>query len=294
MVKKILVCGAGSIGVYLGTLLYSKGNEVTLFGRRKLKKVEGSEIFINGKKFKVPEKIFKLPKNGKYDLIFITTKLYDFDYIINAIKKSRIKSGIISSVQNGLLDTSKYSKILGKRIIPITVFAGFNLKNNRIDVNTTSVGWKTELSANGREISRILLNAGIPCTADRKFDSLRAEKTIVNSCLNALSAIENKTFKELFSNKKTSERISLLFDECYNILKKEHKLDNKIQMKKALFKNWSKLNHYSSTCQDLHSGRPTEARFFNGYILKIGEKHKLPAENNKKILKEIKEVEKKR
>ena len=34
---KILIVGAGSIGVYLGTLLFSKGHEVILLGGDKLK-----------------------------------------------------------------------------------------------------------------------------------------------------------------------------------------------------------------------------------------------------------------
>ncbi len=48
MPKKILICGAGSIGIYLGAKLHAKDHDVTLFGRSKLQNV-GSEIFINNK-----------------------------------------------------------------------------------------------------------------------------------------------------------------------------------------------------------------------------------------------------
>lgn len=290
--KKVLICGAGSIGVYVGVKLHKKKHNVKLFGRRKLSHV-GDEVIINNKKFLVPEKIFKMPKNEKHDFVFITTKLYDLDYMVNLIKKNNIQSPMLIGIQNGLVDTKKYSKVLNKRIIPIVVFSGFNLKGNSLRVTPTHVGWKTEYTKQGKLISRFLLDAGIPCTADKNFDSLRAEKTIVNCCLNGLSAIENKPFCDLFENEKSRERIDKLFQECYEILAKEYKLDNKEEIKKRMFKQWSKLKHYSSTCQDIHSGRKHEIKYFNGYIAELGKKHNLPIENNQEILKDIREIVKK-
>jgi len=290
--QNILICGAGSIGVYLGVKLYSKGHNVRLFGRRKLKKVEGDKIFIDGKKFNIPEKIFEIPHGEKYDVVFVTTKLYDIDYMIHEIKKKKIKSPIIVNIQNGLVNMSRYNKILKKKIIPITVFSGLNLSGNKLHVSPTKVGWVTENSVNGKKISKLISSSGIKCHADKNFDSLRAEKTIVNCCLNVLSAIENKPFSELFHHNKTRERIEKLFDECYNIVSKEYKLDDANKMKQRMIKYWANLKHYSSTCQDLHSGRPTEAKFFNGYMIELGLKHKLPVENNKKIMREIIQLEK--
>lgn len=287
--KKILICGAGSVGIYLGTMLYSKHHQVSLFGRRKLKPVE-KFVIINGKKLATPEKIFSIPKNETYDVIFITTKLYDFENMIKLIKKSKIKAKTISTIQNGLVDLTKYEKILKQKIIPIVAFSGFNIENNKISINQTSQGWKTHFNEKGKEISKLLLHSGINCHADKNFDSLRAEKTIVNCCLNALSAIEDKPFCELFKNQTTRKNIDELFEECYNILKKEYKLDSSSILKKRMIQNWSKLNHYSSTCQDLHSNRPLETKFFNGYLIQLGKKHKLPTKNNQNIINKIKNI----
>lgn len=287
--KKILICGAGSIGVYIGAKLHSKKHDVKLFGRRKLGGV-GDEIIINNKKFKIPEKVFKTPRNEKYDFIFITTKLYDLDYMIKLIKRNKIRGPIFVGIQNGLVDTSKYEKLLKKEITPIVVFSGFNLKKNEIYVNPTPIGWVTENSQKGRKISLLLFGAGIPCKPSKDFDSLRAEKTIVNCCLNALSAIENKPFCDLFKNKRTRERIEKLFEECYNILGKKYKLDDAKKIKRRMFKNWSGLKHYSSTCQDINSRRKNEVKFFNGYIAELGKKYSLPVKNNQEILMDIRKI----
>lgn len=289
--KRILICGAGSIGVFLGAELNLNGHEVILFGRRKLKGVKET-VFINGREYDVSEKVFRLPKNERFDFIFITSKLYDFDKIVNLIKKNNIQSKVVSSVQNGLVDASKQSKILGKKIMPVVVFSGFNLNNGKIKVTPTKFGWISENSKAGKAIGSLLKNAQIPCRALGKFESLRAEKTIVNSCLNSLSAIENRTFIELFKNNKTRERIDRLFNECYNILSKDYSLRDFNEMKKEMFKTWSKLPHYSSTCQDIRSGRKNEARYFNGYVVELGKKQGIPAQENLKILSEIKNLEK--
>lgn len=287
--KQILICGAGSIGVYLGAKLYSKGHDVKLFGRRKLREVQEKTI-IDGKEFKVPEKVFRVPGNEKHDFIFITTKLYDFDKMVELIRKNKIKGKIVASVQNGLVDTSKSSRILGKRIVPVTVFSGFNLKDGKIETSPTPIGWRTELSREGKEVEKLLSSADVNCRADRNYDSLRAEKTIVNCCLNALSAIENKPFCDLFKNKRTMGRIEKVFKECYSILSRDYSLEKEETMMKNMVKNWSKLRHFSSTCQDVRSGRKNEAKFFNGYVAKLGKTYNLQAEENKKILEEIKEV----
>jgi ketopantoate reductase len=64
-------------------------------------------------------------------------------------------------------------------------------------------------------------------------------------------------------------------------------------MKKRMFEHWSKMNHHSSTCQDVHSGRKSEVKFFNGLIIGLGKKYNLPVENNEEILMDIKKITKK-
>lgn len=290
--KRVLICGAGSIGIFLGAKICSKKHEVHLFGRRKLKAAENErdEVYINNKKFKLPLQIYKLPKKTRYDFIFITSKLYDLDKMIKLIKKSKLKGKIFVGIQNGIIDVSKYQKILKKQMIPICVFGGFRIEKNNLKSLPTSVGWLTEYSRDGEEISKFISSCGILCRAKKNLDVFRAEKMIVNCSLNGLSAIEKKTFKQLFSKKQTKERINRLFDECHNILKQEYPLNKKEKMKKSFFNNWNNVNHYSSTYQDLMSKRKSEIDFFNGTLIRLANKHNLNAEENKKILEDFKKI----
>ena len=289
----MLICGAGSIGIFLGAKLHSHGHEVYLVGRKKLRAVESDKVLINNKKYDIPERKYSFPNQSEYDFIFITSKLYDMEKMVNLISKNKINGKIISSIQNGLVDCSRFKKILKKKIVPICVFGGFRIEKNKIFSNPTPMGWKTKLSKQGKEVSKLLSRCGIPCDANKKFDSLRAEKMIVNCCLNTLSAIEKKQFNMLFSKKDTKDRIDRLFDECYVILKTKFPLDKKEAIKKRLVSNWKNSAHYSSTYQDFLSGRKTEVDFFNGYIVKLGKKYNLPTEENEKILRDFKRLSKK-
>ena len=285
---KILVCGAGSIGIFLGAKLNSGEYEVYLFGRRKLKNA-GNKISINSKKYTLPKSLFKLPKNQRYDFVFITSKLYDFDKIIELINKNHVKSKIFSCIQNGIIDLSKYKKSLhNQKLIPICVFGGFRIEKNKLISNPTPTGWVTEYSEKGRKISTLLSNCGVQCKAAKNFNLLRAEKMIVNCCLNALSAIEKKPFNELFSGKKTRERINKIFDECYAVLKKKYPLEKKEKLRKRLYLDWHKVNHYSSTYQDIVSGRKSEVPFFNSAIVKLGKQKDINTQENKRILEDLK------
>ena len=88
---KILIYGAGSIGIFLGPSLFAKGHDVTLFGRRKLERLHDS-ILINGVLHETPPRIYTLPRDEKYDAIFVTTKLYDSEKALTQIRDCALPS----------------------------------------------------------------------------------------------------------------------------------------------------------------------------------------------------------
>ncbi len=290
--KKVLICGAGAVGIYLGALLASEDNEVTLLGKRKLKAIS-DYIFINHKRMQVPEKIYKIPVKKHFDFIFITVKLYDLETILKELRKNQVTCSVLVSIQNGLVDNEKYQKIIEKpRIIVLSVFEGFRLLEDQLLMTPTEMGWKVENTKEGKEVSKLLLDAGILCKPESELGTYRAEKTIVNCCLNALSAIEKKPFDELFGSERVRKRIDLLFEECYKVLSKQYKLEDPKIIKTRMYRVWSHMKHYSSTYQDVLSGRKTEIDFLNGYIVAQGKKAGIVTPENEKIVQEFKKIQK--
>jgi 2-dehydropantoate 2-reductase len=280
---KVLIVGAGSIGVYLGTLLAAKNHEVILLGSTKLKKLHDT-ILINDLPYELPQRIYKMPMNQEYDFVFITSKLYDLQKNLKLLVKNKISTDFLASIQNGIVDEEIYKPYIDlSKFASISVFEGFRLVENQLIVSSSTAGWKTENSAEGKKISELLKDAGINCTTEDNLDSIKAEKTIMNCCVNLLSAVEKKTFFELCRNKSTHEIIEGLFDESYEVLSCYAKLKPLNELKKQFYGIVEPMRHYSSTYQDAIANKRTEADFLNGLIIKLGKKYGIKTPKNKGI-----------
>ena len=283
----ILIVGAGSIGVYLGTLLNNKGHNVFLLGRKKLKRLHKT-IIIGEQVYEMPKRIYSFPKNKSYDFVFITSKLYDLEINLKKINESEIKTKYLLSIQNGIVENELYNKYTKEfNFSSISVFEGFRIVENQLIVNKSKTAWKTDNSKTGIETSKRLQDAGINCTTEKNLDSIKAEKTIMNCCVNILSAIKKKTFFELYRNSITKNLMNKIFDESYSVLEQEYKLKPKEELRKLFYQIIEPMRHYSSTYQDAISDRKTEVQFLNGLIIKLAKKHKLQTPTNQKLLDEF-------
>ena len=284
---KILIFGAGSIGVYLGTLLSSKGHDVELLGRNKLKKLHET-IMIGDSFYKLPKRIYAIPKNTNYDIIFITSKLYDLEKNLKLVINNKLKSKFLVSIQNGIVEHSLYESFVKNfQFTTISVFEGFRLVENQLTISPSKTGWKTDNSSVGKYVCNLLAASGINCSIDSDLDRIKAEKTVMNCSINLLSAIERKTFFELCHNKDTLMLIDMLFDESYTALSKLVTMRSKDKLKKLFYETVSNMRHYSSTYQDAISKRKSEIEFLNGLIIKLGKKYSLDTTENIKIVRKF-------
>ncbi len=280
----ILIVGAGSIGVYLGTLLYSKGHNLTLLGGKKLRKLHDS-ILINDVVYQLPKRIYSMPKNAKFDFVFITSKLYDLEKNLRKITENNVRTRFLISIQNGIVEGEVYEKYIKNiNFASISVYEGFRLLENQLIVNKFKSGWKTDNSKAGKETAKILQGAGINCTSESNLESLKAEKLIMNCCVNILSAIMKKTFFELYNDTDTKKIMDQLFEESYTVLSKKYKLQQKQKLRTLFYEVIKPMKHYSSTYQDAISGRKTEIDFINGLIIKIGKKYRIPTPTNQQVI----------
>lgn len=291
--EKILVVG-GAVGTYLGARLHAAGTQVDLFGRRKIAHL-GDRISIQEKEYAMPPRLTSLPEDASYDLVVLGTKLHHLPEILELMQRVRLHARLLVSIQNGLVDNTQFTTLLGEqKLLIASVFDGFRIAGNQLLTTNTGRGWKVEDSQEGAEVARILSVARIRCMTEANLDKARAEKSIVNCCLNGLSAIYNKTFMELFADSDLSARIERLFDECYAILATTFALDDRGLLKERLFQDWRYADHYSSTCQDFLEEKTTEIDFLNGYMVRLGRSHGLSTTENEKVLTELHDLESER
>ena len=86
---RVLIVGAGAIGIYLGCKLSYFNHDVSLVGRRKLKAL-GDSISIDDKNYPIAGKTYSIPKNQKFDFVFVASKINDVKNILGKLKKNNI------------------------------------------------------------------------------------------------------------------------------------------------------------------------------------------------------------
>jgi 2-dehydropantoate 2-reductase len=289
---KILVFGAGSVGLYLGTKLFAIGHEVTLYGRRKLRDV-ALTILINDKPYPVPPKIKHLVP-AAYNLILVTTKLHDIPQAIKTIEQCQFNPQIIAFIQNGLIEKRFYGNLSHHPgFITLSLFNGYNLQTHSLSVVESNLGIQVDDSPVGQKLCDLFQSAGIHCQVSQDIDSMRAKKLILNAALNPLSALEQKTVGEVVEDETLQPLIDSIIQEGWAVLHSAYPLPDVTTLIADIYRTARQVpHHYSSTYQDLMSGRPTEINFLNGLIVQLGNRQGIATPYNQQVCQRILALEK--
>ncbi|WHI49296.1 ketopantoate reductase C-terminal domain-containing protein [Microbulbifer sp. MLAF003] len=284
--EKILVLGAGSVGSYLATKLYNAQYHVDVIGR-KAEKV-GRQLYINNKKYNFPP-VSKALKNGtSYDIVLLTSKLFDVKENLDLLAKSKIKSKINILLQNCIFDTSEFIGSSEKNTFIAVVNDGFNLRGNQLTY-IRGKGFLIEKSEHTCKIYSVFKDAEIEIATTKQISQQRAIKAIFNCSTNIFSAIYLKNYKGLFEDEKITKRIRNTYFESYDILSRKIEFD---QSKETLWDNIyhrvKDMNHYPSTYQDIKENKKTEIASLNGHIVELGRKMNIPTPYNSEAIKEFK------
>lgn len=285
--KNILVYGAGSIGSFLAAKLYAQGHNVEVIGREKAKAI-GQTLYINDEKYAFPKVYDEIDYNKKYDYIFVTSKYYDLKRNLEDISNSGVKVDLIVLIQNTYIDNSWYiNAIKNTPFVVTSIFEGYNLEGNKLHV-ASRAGWAMEDGFLSKDVYVLLKNANIPVQLVEDIDLKRAEKTVLNCSISAISAIKQKTLKELFESKEDVKTMLGLFDETYNIISELMPMHSKRSLQ-AFFMTHKTMDVPASAYIDIKKNKKTEIYFLNGFIIELGKKMGIPTPHNIDIVHKFKE-----
>lgn len=191
-----------------------------------------------------------------------------------------------------MVDDDFYDEIIGcGELVTISVFEGYRLTGNQLAAGKSDLGWQMDQSETGTKVSELLNYAGIKSAVNPEISRVRAEKMLMNCAVNALSALNNKTFGELSLDEEDRKIMEGIIDGGYGVLKDEYELTDINEFKKVFYEiiNQNKA-HYSSLHQDIESGRETEIDYLNGLNVRKGEKKGIPTPLNQELYSRIKEI----
>lgn len=310
---KVLVIGAGGVGIGLATSVASQGAEVSIYARGETAKairengIRRCGLFAHYEISDVP--VYKtyeeIPKDA-FDYIFIASKTTANEDIAQNLSSCRDilkETAKIIIFQNGFGNDEAYLKYFTKKqVFCARVITGFT----RPEMHISEVTVYTEPILLGslqgedprclEEIADLITSSGIRCEITCDIDKYLWAKMLYNCTLNPLGAILNMTYGELTENPYTLEIMNSIIDEIFEVIEASpyETLWQTPEEYKDIF--YSKLvpdtyNHYSSTHQDIQKKIPTEIDSLNGKVIQLGEANNINVATNKIIYNLIKTIE---
>lgn len=295
MIKKVLLCGLGAVGVTYANKLKNVCELKILADSKRIEKYTNFPPELN------KEKIFLdyiTPfENWNPDLIVITTKYSGLDSAIEYIKNYVQKDTIIISLLNGISSENKIAEMYGWDKVLHSYFIGHSAVREGNSVFQDGVGkivFGTPHKGNEINVTRLKdffdknkIDYEIP---EDIIYSLWLKFTL-NIFSNQASAIMKITFGDMkkpsfkeFAKKVIAEVALIAEQEGVKNLENLEKdslnaLDLMIDSGKT------------SMFQDILAGRKTEVDIFSGEIIKLGEKYNILTPYNKVMYEMIKVLE---
>ena len=290
---KILIYGVGGIGGFLGATLQNNEIDVSYIARgKRLKSLLKKGLVVKSKlgnkfikKIKVSDVI---SPDDKFDFIFSTVKLYDFDEFLNQITLIKDKKFILIPFQNGVYAEKKASQIFGKRKVctGVAQISSF-VDNNQYVIHVGSLATffvGTSDIETQKKLKRLCSISSLNGLDLRYKDNINEkvwQKFIFLSAYSGFTTAYNKTIGEIFENKNLRDDFIIAMNETFNLANY-----SKVIFRENPVEFWLKkiekmpYEMTSSMHEDFKKNKKLELRWLSGSVV---QQCKVHAEIVKKI-----------
>ena len=298
---KILIYGVGGIGGFLGSKLVEETISLTFMARGKrydfLKKngliLKSSLGNSSVKKINV---INKIDPDSRFDYIFSTVKLYDFDNSLEEILLLKNKDFIFIPFQNGIYAEKKAERIFGKE----RVSAGVAQISSYIDNEQTVVHigkLATFFIGTSYKSNQVKLQKLCSHNCISKIDFIYKsniyekiwQKFIFLSAYSGMTTAYNKTIGQLFEDSFLKSQFIEAMQETFNLANFYN-----IQFKQDPIKFWLKkienmpYEMTSSMHEDHKKNKKLELQWLSGSVVDKSKDAKINCKIHKTIVAMIK------
>lgn len=307
MSKKIAIAGAGAMGSRIGTYLKQSGQDVTLldYWKDHVHRIneKGIEVQTENETY-VVEMSATFPEEVKetYDIIVLLTKSMQSEQMMQTLKDHGAinKDTAILCMMNGLGHDERLSQFVPKSQIFLAVTmwtAGLRGPGQLLLEGEGSIDFQRadgKKDQRTQEIADILNHAHLNATiSDDVFKTIWSKATL-NSVLNPLCTILDKTIGELGAYDHSRVMIRPIIEEIVNVAQAKNidiYVDDLVAKIEAAYPDHSQGLHYPSMHQDYNRGRLTEIDYLNGQIVEYGKSLGIATPNNELITHIIHQLE---
>jgi 2-dehydropantoate 2-reductase len=288
MAMKILVMGAGAIGLVYGARLQRAGEDVYFCARgenlRALKE-RGLEVKSFEGDFRLDVKATENPREfAPYDLVLLCVKSYDTLAAAGRLQGCLAEGGAVMTIQNGVENEASLCTVLPRE----SVMGG----NARIGaemiapgrVHHTALGTIEFGELDGREtprarrIAEAFQRAKILGHLAHDLKTVRWKKLMGNNSTNTISALGRCTMAGMFADPEGAALVHRLIVETAVVARAEGAeiTDEDIEKLFAQARSFSNAGEIkTSTLQDLERGKPLEYDAISGAVLRAARRHRV-------------------
>lgn len=312
---KVLIYGAGSVGLGLASFLLKSGAELDILAREQtvsaLKEhgLERSGIFGDfhaaPSQFGCFSSLREIPKQV-FDYIFVCTKSPDSHQAAEDISRHSFLTdegtGIILS-QNGWGNAEIFSSFFPKeQIFSARVITGFTRPRPNevlITVHADAIHIGSLFGADPSRLEDIcgsIRDGGMSCETTEHIERDLWAKMLYNCALNPLGAVLDVPYGKLAESDFTRQIMNSIVDEVFKVLAATGYTTHWSKPADFLEVFYDKLvpdtaQHKSSTLQDILAKKKTEIDAMNGAVIKLAEEHGIDVPFNRAVYNAIKFIE---
>jgi len=288
---RIVVMGSGAVGGYFGAKLASAGHQVAFIARGKhLAALQESGLKVtspNGD-LNIRQAQFSADAHevGKVELILFCVKSYDTETAADAITPMVSDKTTILSLQNGIDNPAKLTRVFGPaRILPAVVYVGAQLSAPGVITHSNGgriIFGQLDETVGGatNALAQTLTAAAIPCAASHEIGKVQWVKLLWNAAFCAISCLARANTKQIVD----SPSLTQLALDCMTEVQAAARTQG-VQLERQQFTDtieFSKTlgDFKPSMLQDLEADKPLEYAAFNGIVVELLEAAGEPAPVN--------------
>ncbi|MBI5975973.1 ketopantoate reductase family protein [Staphylococcus canis] len=297
---KIGLIGAGALGSRLSIQLKAAGYDITLLDnwseRVNSIQTEGMIVKSELRTYAIEMPIDHLETNeASFDLIILTTKSYQVEETVETLlRRGTITSQTrVISMVSGLGHTKVLRQYIPSSQLYLAITTWPSYLNQAGEIHLYGQGHISLQRADGKhdaETARIVdmfNDAKLNASVSDDITVAIWEQAIIDSTIQPLCTIFDKTVHEFSSNPEAPELVSLLVHEAVQVAEAQNiQLDSEaiIQTIKDASHFTTQGFHYPSMHQDVTRGRSNEIDALNGQIVKYAQASNIKAPNHEAVV----------
>ena len=290
---KVLVVGAGAVGLGLASFLLQSGCRVSFLAREDTELAKNGlyRIGIFGDFHSDSIDIFRGPaKDVNFDFVLVCVKSFDTENTGRQLQDWLSDASKIVLCQNGWGNAEIFSEYF-QNVFNARVRTGFiRPQKNEVDVTVHAQPVHLGSLFGGNleclePLAKALGEGGLPCAVTPYIDRDLWAKMLYNCPLNALGALLEVPYGLLGEKESTREIMEGIVDEVFAVMRAMNYETHWKNAQDYLEEFYEKLlpstyEHESSMLQDLRAGRVTEIEALNGVVVKEGAKRNIAVPYN--------------